>query len=193
MACSAKPQTAFQRTIQSLRSDVIDNTGTNRMPPAWGPNATTPPSSARRAGEQSVWRRCRPDSLARRGVVEHQHVRLSYFDSDVVQTRPIGQGLPWGDLHLQAGGQVTADTKFFAYELDYKFAFLRRPNSDIEALGRRLIRRVARRSRWPRSVFAMVLRAGPARLLEGRDYRTMHRRSYCYLARSALPRHRCSL
>jgi hypothetical protein len=68
-------------------------------------------------------------------ITPTQHVRFSYFDSDVALTRSIDKDLPWGDYTFKAGGQVTAETKFRVYELDYEFAFLRRRNYEIVAIA----------------------------------------------------------
>jgi hypothetical protein len=64
-------------------------------------------------------------------ITPTQHVRFSYFNNDLQRTRPIDQNLAWGDYTFIAGGQVTAETKFRVYELDYEFAFLRRPTYEI--------------------------------------------------------------
>jgi hypothetical protein len=68
-------------------------------------------------------------------ITPTQHVRFSYFSNDVGRTRSIDQDLPWGDYTFKAGGQVTAETKFRVYELDYEFAFLRRRNYEIVAIA----------------------------------------------------------
>jgi len=68
-------------------------------------------------------------------ITPTQHLRFSYFDNDISRTRPIDQDLAWGDYTFKAGGQVTAETKFRVYELDYEFAFLRRPNYEIVAVA----------------------------------------------------------
>ena len=68
-------------------------------------------------------------------ITPRQHVRFSYFDNDVGRTRSIDQDLSWGDYTFKAGGQVTAEAKFRVYELDYEFAFLRRPNYEIVAIA----------------------------------------------------------
>jgi len=68
-------------------------------------------------------------------ITPTQHLRFSYFDNDVQRSRTIDQDLPWGDYTFKAGGQVAAETKFRVYELDYEFAFLRRPTYEIVALA----------------------------------------------------------
>jgi hypothetical protein len=68
-------------------------------------------------------------------ITPTQHVRFSYFNNNVEQTRAIDQDLAWGDYTFKAGAQVTAETKFRVYELDYEFAFLRRPNYQIVAVA----------------------------------------------------------
>jgi hypothetical protein len=68
-------------------------------------------------------------------ITPTQHVRFSYFNDDLRRTRPIDQNLAWGDYTFIAGGQVTAETKFRVYELDYEFAFLRRRNYEIVAIA----------------------------------------------------------
>jgi len=80
--------------------------------------------------EQTRWR---GEVLWR--ITPTQHVRFSYFSNDVARTRSIDQDLPWGDYTFKAGGQVTAETKFRVYELNYEFAFLRRPNYEIVAVA----------------------------------------------------------
>ena len=77
--------------------------------------------------------RCRGDVLWR--ITPAQHLRFSYFGNDVRRTRTIDQDLPWGDYTFKAGGQVTAETKFRVYELDYEIAFLRRRNYEIVAIA----------------------------------------------------------
>ena len=77
--------------------------------------------------------RIRADVLWR--ITPRQHLRFSYFNNDVQRTRTIDQDLAWGNYTFLAGGQVTAETKFRVYELDYEFAFLRRPNYEIVAVG----------------------------------------------------------
>jgi hypothetical protein len=84
-------------------------------------------------GTDSAQTRWRAEVLWR--ITPTQHVRFSYFDSDVANTRSIDQDLPWGDYTFKAGGQVTAETKFRVYELTYEFAFLRRPNYEIVAVA----------------------------------------------------------
>jgi hypothetical protein len=68
-------------------------------------------------------------------ITPTQHLRFSYFNHDVRRTRTLDQDLVWGDYTLLAGAQVAAETKFRVYELDYEFAFLRRPNYEIVALA----------------------------------------------------------
>jgi len=80
--------------------------------------------------DQTRWR---ADMLWR--ITPRQHLRFSYFDDDVQRTRAIDQDLTWGDYTFLAGGQVSAETKLRVYELDYEFAFLRRPNYEIMAVA----------------------------------------------------------
>jgi hypothetical protein len=61
------------------------------------------------------------------------HLRFSYFDNDIKNTRPVDSDLAWGDYTFLAGGEVTAETRFRVYELDYEFAFLRKHNYQIVA------------------------------------------------------------
>jgi hypothetical protein len=68
-------------------------------------------------------------------ITPTQHVRFSYFDSDVALTRSIDKDLPWGDYTFKASAQVAAETKFRVYELTYEFAFLRRPTYEIVAIA----------------------------------------------------------
>ncbi len=68
-------------------------------------------------------------------ITPTQHLRLSYFSNDVRRTRNLDQDLAWGDYTFVAGGEVTAETKFRVYELDYEFAFLRRPNYEVVAIA----------------------------------------------------------
>ena len=77
--------------------------------------------------------RLRVDVLWR--ITPRQHLRFSYFNDDVQRTRTIDRDLAWGDYTFLAGGQVTAETNSRVYELDYEFAFLRRPNYEIEAVA----------------------------------------------------------
>jgi hypothetical protein len=68
-------------------------------------------------------------------ITPRQHLRFSYFNNAVQNTRTIDQNLAWGDYTFLAGGQVTAEVKFRVYELDYEFAFLRRQNYEIVAIA----------------------------------------------------------
>jgi hypothetical protein len=68
-------------------------------------------------------------------ITPTQHVRFSYFDDNVENTRSIDQDLPWGDYTFKAGSQVTAETKYRVYELTYEFAFLRRPTYEVVAIA----------------------------------------------------------
>jgi hypothetical protein len=68
-------------------------------------------------------------------ITPTQHVRFSYFDNDIVRTRRLDQDLAWGDYTFMSRGQVTAETKFRVYELDYEFAFLRRQNYQVAAVA----------------------------------------------------------
>jgi len=77
-----------------------------------------------RLGAEVLWR-----------ITPTQRLRFSYFDHDVRHTETIDRDFVWGDYTFQVGGQVTAETKFRVYELDYEFAFLRRPNYAIVALA----------------------------------------------------------
>jgi len=80
--------------------------------------------------DQTRWR---ADVLWR--ITPRQHLRFSYFNNDVQRTRTIDQDLTWGDYTFLAGGQVSAETKLRVYELDYEFAFLRRPTYEIMAVA----------------------------------------------------------
>jgi len=77
--------------------------------------------------------RLRVDLLWR--ITPRQHLRFSYFNDDVQRTRNIDQDLAWGDYTFLAGGEVTAETKLQVYELDYEFAFLRRPTYEVAAVA----------------------------------------------------------
>jgi hypothetical protein len=68
-------------------------------------------------------------------ITPRQQLRFSYFDNDVTSTRTIDQDLAWGDYTFLAGGQVSAETRSRIYELDYQFAFLRRPDYEILAVA----------------------------------------------------------
>lgn len=68
-------------------------------------------------------------------ITPRQHLRLSYFDDDIQHTRTLDQDLPWGDYTFLAGGSVDAQIKMHVYELDYEFAFLRRPDYSIMAVA----------------------------------------------------------
>ena len=68
-------------------------------------------------------------------ITPRQQLRFSYFDNDVQGTRNIDQDLNWGDYTFLAGGQVRAETNLRVYELDYQFAFLRRPNYEVLAVA----------------------------------------------------------
>jgi hypothetical protein len=68
-------------------------------------------------------------------ITPRQQLRFSYFDNDVTSTSTIDQDLAWGDYTFLAGGQVSAETRSRIYELDYQFAFLRRPDYEILAVA----------------------------------------------------------
>jgi hypothetical protein len=68
-------------------------------------------------------------------ITPRQQLLFSYFDNAVRHTRTLDHDLAWGDYTFLAGAQVTAETKFRVYELDYGFAFLRRPNYEIVAVA----------------------------------------------------------
>jgi hypothetical protein len=80
--------------------------------------------------EQTRWR---AELLWR--ITPTQHVRFTYFDNKVDGTRSIDRDLPWGDYTFKAGGAVSAEANTHVYELDYEFAFLRRPNYQIVAVA----------------------------------------------------------
>jgi hypothetical protein len=80
--------------------------------------------------DQTRWR---GEVLSR--ITPTQHVRFSYFDSDLALTRSIDKDLPWGDYTFEASAQVAAETKFRVYELNYEFAFLRRSTYEIVVIA----------------------------------------------------------
>lgn len=82
-------------------------------------------------GTDAYQTRVRVDALWR--ITPRQHLRFSYFDNNIRHTRTIDQDLAWGDYTFVAGGQVTAQAKTRVAELDYEFAFLRRPDFEIVA------------------------------------------------------------
>ena len=73
--------------------------------------------------------RVRGDVLWR--ITPGQHLRFMYFDNNVSRTRTIDKDIVWGDDTYKAGGAVTAQTRFKIYELDYEWAFLRRPDYEL--------------------------------------------------------------
>jgi len=87
----------------------------------------------KRFGTDADQTRLRAEVLWR--ITQRQHLRFSYFNDDVQRTRTLDKDLTWGDYTFLAGAQVTAETKYRVYELDYEFAFLRRPNYEIVALA----------------------------------------------------------
>jgi hypothetical protein len=68
-------------------------------------------------------------------MTARQYLRFSYFDNDVQRTRTLDQDLPWGDYTFLAGGSVSAEVKMRVYEVDYEFAFLRRPTYSVLAVA----------------------------------------------------------
>ena len=68
-------------------------------------------------------------------ITPRQQLRFSYFNDNVQRTRTLDQDLAWGDYTFLAGGEVGAETNFRVYELDYQFAFLRRPTYEIVAVA----------------------------------------------------------
>ncbi len=79
--------------------------------------------------DQTRWR---ADALWR--ITPRQQVRFSYFSDDVAHTRTINQDLAWGDYTFLRG-QLSAESNFKVYELDYQFAFLRRTDYEIVAVA----------------------------------------------------------
>ena len=68
-------------------------------------------------------------------ITPRQRLRFSYFNNVIQHTQAIDQQLAWGDYTFSAGGEVSAEVKSRVYELDYEFAFLRRPNYAIVAVA----------------------------------------------------------
>lgn len=68
-------------------------------------------------------------------ITPRQRLRFSYFNNAIQHTQAIDQQLAWGDYTFSAGGEVSAEVKSRVYELDYEFAFLRRPNYAIVAVA----------------------------------------------------------
>ncbi len=80
--------------------------------------------------DQTRWR---ADVLWR--ITARQQLRFNYFSNDIQRTRNLDRDLAWGDYTFVTGGAVTAETKLRVYELDYQFAFLRRPTYEIVAIA----------------------------------------------------------
>src|SRR5215469_12040726 len=85
----------------------------------------------KRFGTDADQTRLRAEVLWR--ITPRQYLRFSYFNNAVQHTQAINQNFAWGDYTFLAGGEVTAEVKSRVYELDYEFAFLRRPNYAIVA------------------------------------------------------------
>ena len=68
-------------------------------------------------------------------ITPRQHLRFSYFNNALQHAQTIDHELAWGDYTFSAGGEVNAQVKSRVYELDYEFAFLRRPNYEIVAVA----------------------------------------------------------
>lgn len=85
----------------------------------------------KRFGTDADQTRLRAEVLWR--ITPRQQLRFSYFNNDVQHTQTIDQRFAWGDYIFSAGGQVSAEVKSRVYELDYEFAFLRRPDYAIVA------------------------------------------------------------
>jgi len=73
--------------------------------------------------------RIRADFLWR--IASRHQVRFAYFNNDVTNTRQISQHITWGDYDFQAGGLVTAETKFNIYEATYEYAFIKDRDYDV--------------------------------------------------------------
>lgn len=60
-------------------------------------------------------------------------VRFVYFNYNATQSRVIDRDITFGDTTFNAGGNFSANTKFSVYELDYEYAFLKRPDYEVAA------------------------------------------------------------
>ena len=109
--------------ISNINGSLLGSANTNDQSIDFNKQFGTDAAQTRLRGEV-LWR-----------ITPTQHMRFSYFDNDVDETRSIDQDLPWGDYTFKAGGQATAEIKSRVYELTYEFAFLRRPNYEIVAVA----------------------------------------------------------
>jgi hypothetical protein len=80
------------------------------------------------------------DNNATRGRIDAmwrfapKHVaRFVYFNYNATKSRVIDRDITFGDTTFNAGGNFSANTKFSVYELDYEYAFLKRPDYEVAA------------------------------------------------------------
>ena len=64
-------------------------------------------------------------------ITPTQAIRFNYFNNTVNRTRQISRDITWGDNTYQAGGLVTAETKFNIYEAGYEWSFIKDRDYDV--------------------------------------------------------------
>jgi hypothetical protein len=82
-------------------------------------------------GRESDASRGRIDAMWR--FAPKHSVRFVYFNYKATRTRTIDRDITFGDTTFNAGGNVTAENRFSVYELDYDYAFLKRPDYEVSA------------------------------------------------------------
>jgi hypothetical protein len=80
-------------------------------------------------GRASDASRGRIDALWR--INPRHHIRLAYFNYDTTRNRVLDRDVAWGDNTYRAGANLTSNTKFSNYEVDYEYAFMRSLNYEV--------------------------------------------------------------
>ncbi len=80
-------------------------------------------------GRESDASRGRIDAMWR--FAPKHSVRFVYFNYKATRSRTIDRDITFGDTTFNANGNVTAENRFSVYELDYDYAFLKRPDYEV--------------------------------------------------------------
>jgi hypothetical protein len=73
--------------------------------------------------------RVRLDLLWR--INPRHHVRFFYFDNDITRNRVLDRDIVWGDTTYHVGANVESNVKMKVYELAYEYAFMHRPDFEL--------------------------------------------------------------
>jgi hypothetical protein len=57
--------------------------------------------------------------------------RFVYFNYNASQSRTLNRDITYGDTTFNAGGNLSSNTKYSVYELDYEYAFLKQPMYEV--------------------------------------------------------------